>query len=260
MLSDRAGDVRPVQRPNVPSLLRAELKAVRDQLATAERRIARLLQAHGRSRRMIRHLTAMASTDVLTDLGNRRRFEAVLGECFALSTRQGSPLSVVMVDVDEFKSYNDEFGHSAGDEVLCIIARQLMRSSRCADVVTRYGGEEFAIVLPETDAIAALSHAERQRDAIESFAWPLRPVTASFGVATRTPAIGGLAMLVDGADRALYDSKRGGRNRVTHLEMIDGNGFPPLSSPEPSLCRTWMSRTSCHWVHREHESSEPSQP
>jgi diguanylate cyclase (GGDEF)-like protein len=220
-------------RPDESSLLYSELEIVRDQLATAERRIARLEQARDRSRRAIRRLATMATTDVLTKLWNRRRFKAVLREFFALSIRYGSPLSVVMVDVDVFKSYNDAFGHPAGDEVLCIIARQLVRSSRPGDIVARYGGEEFAIVLPDADVMAALSHAERHRRAIESFAWPLRRVTASFGVATRTPSIEDLAGLVDGADRALYASKNGGRNRVTHLEMIEPDELSP-STPERS--------------------------
>jgi diguanylate cyclase (GGDEF)-like protein len=220
-------------RPDESSSLLTELEIVRDQLATAERRIARLEQVRDRSRRAIRRLATMATTDVLTNLGNRRRFEVVLAEFFALSIRHGSPLSVVMVDVDVFKSYNDTFGHPAGDEVLCIIARELVRLSRAGDVVARYGGEEFAIVLPDADAMAALSHAERQRRAIESFAWPLRRVTASFGVATRALSIEDLAGLVDGADRALYASKNGGRNRVTHLEMIEANELLP-STPERS--------------------------
>src|SRR5579863_1835741 len=113
---DRLNDVqssrgRSADGPNEFSLLLAELEGVRDQLAAAEQRIAKLEQARDRSRRAIRRLATMATTDVLTKVGNRRRFEAVLGEYFTLSTRHGSPLSVVLVDVDVFKSYNDAFGH-----------------------------------------------------------------------------------------------------------------------------------------------------
>lgn len=233
MISDRAEGVHPMSRRDESSLVLAELEAARDELAAARRRIGRLLRARGRHRKAIRRLTMMATTDVLTKLGNRRLFESALGECFALSSRQGSPLSVILLDVDGFKSYNDGFGHSAGDEVLCHIARQLLISSSSHDVVARYGGEEFAIVLPDADAVAALRHAERQRAAIESFAWPLRSVTASFGVATRIPSIENLARLVDEADLALYASKRAGRNRVTHLGLINGGGPSALGDVRP---------------------------
>jgi diguanylate cyclase (GGDEF)-like protein len=233
MLSDPGGEVRSIRRTNKPSSRVGNLEFLQCQLAAANRRIAQLLRERTESRKAISRLTAMATTDVLTELGNRRRFEEVLGAHFALSIGCDSPLSVIMVDVDGFKSYNDAFGHSAGDAVLCVVAQQLVKSSRGHDVVTRYGGEEFAIVLPQTDAAAALGYAERQREAIASFAWPLRPVTASFGVVTRTPSIADMTMLMHGADRALYVSKRGGRNRVTHVEMIDDQ--EPLNFQDPRV-------------------------
>ncbi len=233
MLSDPGGEVRSISRTDKPSSRLVELEFMQRQLAAANRRIATLLRERTQSRRAISLLTAMATTDVLTELGNRRRFEEVLGAHFARSIGCDSPLSVIMVNVDGFKSYNDAFGHSAGDAVLCVVAQQLVKSSRGHDVVTRYGGEEFAIVLPEADAVAALGYAERQREAIASFPWPLRPVTASFGVATRTPSIADIALLMEGADRALYVSKRSGRNRATHVEMIDVT--ETLIFPDPGI-------------------------
>jgi len=123
-------------------------------------------------------------------------------------------LSLILMDVDRFKAFNDTFGHLAGDEVLRQVARLLGESARTTDVVARFGGEEFAILLPNTDLQGAASLAERFRVAIESAPWKRRRVTASFGVAAVTPEMADASALVSGADAALYRAKMSGRNRV----------------------------------------------
>jgi diguanylate cyclase (GGDEF)-like protein len=160
-------------------------------------------------------LEALAATDALTGLANRRRFDEVLRAHGALAARQDFSLALVLLDVDRFKTYNDRFGHPAGDAVLRAIGHILRTCSRAQDVAARYGGEEFAVLLPSTGADEAWTFAERLRAAIAAADWPLAPVTASLGVATLTPGTGGAADLVEQADRALYRSKRGGRNLVT---------------------------------------------
>lgn len=165
-------------------------------------------------------LVELATTDSLTGLRNRRWFGEALESHVALSVRQGTPLSLVMLDVDDFKAFNDAFGHPTGDGVLWTVAQVLRQNTRAYDVVSRYGGEEFAVLLPATEAELALVLAERLRAAIEATAWPLRPVTASLGVSSLTGARPGSSDLVGEADQALYLSKRLGRNRVSRFEDL----------------------------------------
>lgn len=162
-------------------------------------------------------LAGLATTDGLTGLKNHRAFHDQLHEEVERALRYGTSLSLLMVDVDRFKSYNDTFGHPAGDTVLRRVAEILQTTSRVHDFVARYGGEEFAIILTEADSASALVTAERLRAAIEAEPWPDTPVTASFGVSTLSLAINDTTSLIAQADTALYASKRNGRNCVTSL-------------------------------------------
>ncbi len=170
-----------------------------------------------------RELESLATTDGLTGLKNHRTFQAKLAEEFARSVRYQQPLSLLLLDVDHFKRYNDSFGHPAGDAVLRQVADALRGSARDTDVPARYGGEEFVVILPLTDEAGALAFAERVRLAIAGADWAQRPVTVSLGVSTLTLDTPSAASLIALADGALYLSKEAGRNCATH-----GNPAAPL--------------------------------
>jgi len=161
-----------------------------------------------------------ATIDGLTGLLNHLNFKRALEREFLRSQRTGSKLSVALLDVDRFKSYNDTFGHPAGDDVLRRLASVMTETTRGSDIVARYGGEEFVIVMPDTDLRGALETIERLRHAIEAQSWPHRSVTASFGIATMQPSTISPGDLVAAADEALYLSKQAGRNRITHAELM----------------------------------------
>jgi two-component system, cell cycle response regulator len=191
-----------------------------DELAVHLEMARRILETQEELQRKNERLEALAITDGLTELNNRRYFFEVMESQFARYSRQHSPLSLVMLDVDEFKSFNDAFGHPAGDQVLREVADVLRTNCRSHDIVARYGGEEFALLLTDADDAVARETAERLRAALEHRGWPHRAVTASFGVATMTGQTCRPDELVQQADQALYHSKRCGRNRVTHARDI----------------------------------------
>jgi diguanylate cyclase (GGDEF)-like protein len=163
----------------------------------------------------------LSVTDALTGLLNRRYLEKRLDEEIQRSKRHRFPMSLMMLDVDEFKSYNDTFGHPAGDAALKIVANVLKDMLRGADVAARYGGEEFSILLPQTTSSEAAVIAERLRQRIEQTEFPKRKVTVSIGIASCSNEIDTPADLVAAADHALYEAKNHGRNNV---RIYDGMG------------------------------------
>lgn len=161
-----------------------------------------------------RRLESLAATDGLTGLLNHRAFQDALLRETKRAERDGRPFGLVLMDVDKFKQFNDEFGHPEGDTVLKEVARILQDCARGSDAVARYGGEEFVVILPGAAKEGALASAERMRAALESGGWPLRQITGSFGVAIWHPQSTPASLIAE-ADSALYQSKHAGRNQVT---------------------------------------------
>jgi diguanylate cyclase (GGDEF)-like protein len=168
--------------------------------------------------RQLQEVTARAATDELTGLPNRRMFDQRLRQHLAECDRHGQALSLVLCDIDHFKRVNDEHGHVAGDMVLAAIARAMVRTIRTIDICARYGGEELAILLPQTTTERALDVAERLRKTVSELGVVVDgksiEVTASFGVACYPESGGGRETLFRNADRALYAAKSAGRDNV----------------------------------------------
>jgi diguanylate cyclase (GGDEF)-like protein len=164
------------------------------------------------------HLEGLATTDALTRLYNRRHFETAARAELARFQRYFRPLAILILDVDHFKSVNDRFGHAVGDTVLTAIADACRSIKRASDVAARIGGEEFAILLPETNEQAAWSFAERLRHEISECAPIVQgeklALTASVGLAVASRHTTRVTALLQAADEALYQAKRTGRNRV----------------------------------------------
>ena len=160
-------------------------------------------------------LVELSSRDALTGLANRRSFDLALAREIDRVARSGEPALLLALDIDHFKRVNDRYGHIAGDAVIQAVAAALLDSVRPMDLVARIGGEEFAIILPNTGVEGAVQMGERLRLAIEEAPWSERGITVSVGAATAESHTVGLDALLEHADRALYRSKQAGRNRVT---------------------------------------------
>jgi diguanylate cyclase (GGDEF)-like protein len=183
---------------------------------------SQLADANEKLKRANLELHRISSYDALTAVPNRRRFDEVLAHEWRWATRTGRPLTLMLADLDHFKALNDGHGHLRGDECLKLVAQALADGlMRPADFVARYGGEEFALILPDLDAEQARGYAESLRTRVEALrlahgsSEASAHVTLSIGVATLVVGRGVLAPeLVAAADAALYEAKRGGRNRV----------------------------------------------
>jgi diguanylate cyclase (GGDEF)-like protein len=171
----------------------------------------------------------MSITDPLTGLPNRRYLEERLTEELNRSKRYDYEMSFLMIDIDDFKSYNDINGHQAGDAALQITAHCLKAGLRAADVASRYGGEEFSILLPQTSISEAAVIAERMREIVATTDYPhgksqpLGHVTISIGVSTIAGNINTAERLIAAADRALYNAKSQGKNRVEFYQERPGS-------------------------------------
>lgn len=167
-------------------------------------------------------LRSQSYSDGLTGIANRRHFDVAMDKETRRAKRSGSGLSLIMIDIDCFKAYNDHYGHQQGDDTLIKVAGALAKMlQRPADLIARYGGEEFAVILPETDAAQSLRLAEAMRETVVALqiahakAAYAPHVTISIGVATHEANdTGDIVKLLGSADRALYMAKHAGRNRV----------------------------------------------
>jgi diguanylate cyclase (GGDEF)-like protein len=173
----------------------------------------------------------LSLTDGLTGLLNRRAFDAALDREWKRTLREGSQTSLLLLDIDHFKEFNDQYGHQVGDDCLRAVAASLKAAARATDIIARYGGEEIAVILPSTDTAGAVEVAEKMRSAVEALRLTHegRPeggehVTASIGAATALARQGGTISLPEGlllaADTALYKAKTGGRNGVATALVV----------------------------------------
>ena len=214
-LTAKSGAIVEVEADFFPQAgggLRAVFRDVTDRNG-AERRLLQYQQELEGVNARLRHLSV---TDPLTGIANRAAFQERLDGDYARCLKGSRPLSLLMVDIDHFKLFNDTHGHQVGDRVLRTVAETLQRTARGTDFLARYGGEEFVVILPDAEYAGAMAIAERFRKAVAAIDCPERAITVSIGAATRAADTASAEALLKEADAALYAAKRAGRNRSAH--------------------------------------------
>jgi diguanylate cyclase (GGDEF)-like protein len=212
--------LKPAREVELQARIRAAAKLRREMTARLERE-QELLEMTHKLEGAVMALKALSVVDGLTGIYNRRHFDATLEREWRRHQREGAPLSLLMIDLDHFKGYNDHYGHQRGDSCLRQVAQALKAMlHRPSDMLARFGGEEFVALLPNTPPVGAQALAQRMRQSVEALALPHAPghdpawVTISLGTASLVPQRGGeSASLVKAADDALYQAKAQGRNR-----------------------------------------------
>ncbi len=217
--------------PAVGKLLEGVISVAKDMRTENEQlenRLAESVIEISVLQRNVENIQEEAMRDPLTGVANRARFDKALDQQMANATATGAPLSLVMADIDYFKSFNDKWGHQTGDQVLRLVAEVMNANIKGQDVLARYGGEEFAIILPETSAENAQKLADRIRNAIESRRLKKRRTEEDLGVVTISMGVSAFRRadtaesFVERADECLYAAKDAGRNKVVTETDLNG--------------------------------------
>jgi len=206
-----------------------------------ERQLTATTEEIGALRKQVEDASREAQTDALTGIGNRKSFDLSLKFCMQESMEQGSKLTLLLVDIDHFKNFNDTYGHQFGDLVLKLVSKTMVEGIKGRDQAARYGGEEFAILLPHTDLADGAIVAERLRETIGNKAIINRETKQNFGVVTISVGVSGYRLgeppyvFIERADAALYSAKQSGRNRVMTEKQLGQKTGKPAMPPQPDL-------------------------
>ena len=223
---------------SVRAIIRQVMDETHDMIERSEvleKQLTKRTEEIGELRKQVEDASREAQTDALTGIGNRKSFDMQLKLCMQEAMEQGTELTLLLIDIDHFKSFNDTYGHQFGDLVLKLVAKYMVEGIKGRDQAARYGGEEFAILLPNTDLRDAAVVAEHLREMISSKAIVNRDTKKNFGTVTISVGISSYRLgeppyvFIERADAALYQGKQTGRNRVvTEAELDQAAGEPNM--------------------------------